>query len=756
MSSRNRGLAMASPPPSDGLMPSSPATMMPPSSPLQEDPSRKRTRRERRKPNLTPRKFRRFFTPRSERLSNAQDGRPALGESSESILNTHLTSPASTMEAPDMSSPIRKPSGASIAFNISPTLESRKRKRTTAANTTVQSEASDLLSSPSISLALGTRTSELNARNLRALGDQIEDATRSKPSLINYFKSNRGGSMPSLDGKLQKPLTRAIATASDDLMIPGYKPKPVMKLRNRGFGAQLLLREQGITPRPGLERIEYPAHDQRSETARFFTRDTDVYTCTSNLARGHTIPFSLASCRSAPITAVGDEEGFIRLFDTTSVPANVSEPNKVAVVIHAHDNAIMDLAFSDNDLRLATACGDCNGKIIDVMSQSVAVELKNGHFQSMRRVEFQPGQANGDILATSDREGRVQIWDIRCSSAPAATFTTLGPHGANTTRDPNMRPLNAKPTNTLGYAHARTVQGDTKGASVTALQWMPAGREHLLLSASEANSCIKLWDTRYIAPRHKPEATPLAITAAPSSHKWRPYGLTSMALSSDASRLYAVCKDSTVYAYSTAHLMLGPAPELSHNPPRQKPGTSRTGLGPLYGFRHPSLNVGSFYVRCALRTHQTGSGSELLAVGSATHSAILFPTDERALREKWDRDSHARNHDWDAGAKTQGPGSGARLPIVRNGTQLADGHRREVTGLSWSNEGKLVTISDDYTVRHWQEDACVGAGDRNEDVPRDARDLRTCGDFGRKRWMAGWARTEEGDWDEDDDDHSEC
>ncbi|CRK32319.1 hypothetical protein BN1708_005710 [Verticillium longisporum] len=747
-SSRTWGRAMASPPPSDGHIPSSPSTMMPPSSPIQEGSSRKRPRRERREPTITPRKFRRFFTPRSERLAIAFDARSILGESSESTLNAaHLTSPASTLEDKldsrsvdshvDASQDARRKTlnlfGGSIDYNNASRREpgetfpdARKRRRT---------EASDLLSSPSIG---SVRTSDLTAHNLRALGAQ----TRSSSTL--GFESK---------------LAQSSHAGSNDAMMHDYKPKPVMKLRNRGFAAQLLLREQGITPRPGLERIDCPAHDQRSETTRFFTRDTDVYTCTSSLGRGHTIPFSLASCHTTPLTAVGDEEGFIRLFDTKSVPVHVSEPTKVKIAVQAHNNAIMDLAFSHNDLRLATACGDHSGKIMDVMSQSIAVELNHGQYQAMRRVKFQPGQANGDVLATSDRDGTIQIWDIRCSTSPAVSFTTMGPRGP-IARDRDLPPSRTRPLNTMLEAHVRVVEGETRGASVTALEWLPAGREHLLLSASEANSCIKLWDTRYVTSSNR-AATPLSATATPSTHAWRPYGLTSMCLSSDASRLYAVCKDSTVYAYSTAHLMLGPAPQLSRNPPRQKLGSASPGLGPLYGFRHPALTVGSFYVRSALRTVGTGNGPELLAVGSATSSAILFPTDERFLREKWDRESHDPNHDWDASARRPGPSSGAaaaaRIPIVHNGTQLADGHQREVTGLSWSNEGKLVTVSDDYTVRHWQEDACEGAGDRTEDVPRDARDLRTCGGFGRKRWMAGWARTEEGaSWDDDDDDHSEC
>lgn len=488
----------------------------------------------------------------------------------------------------------------------------------------------------------------------------------------------------------------------------------------------------------------------------------------AHLTQSNTIPFSLASCHSkppsfisnatsltfadAPLTAIGDEEGFIRFFDTTTTQAGETQKAKVDIIMQGHENAIMDLAFSDDDLRLVSACGDRSGKIFDVMTQSVAAELNGGHFQSMRRVEFQPGRANGSVIATSDRDGKIQIWDLRCCAAPAAAFSTRGPEGVFH-RNRGLSPLWARTTNTIDGAHARTVEGITSPASVTALQYMPPGREHLLLSASEANACIKLWDTRYITPRNRPDATPLAVTAEPATHRWRPYGLTSLALSSDAARLYAVCKDNTVYAYSTSHLMLGHAPELSDRPPRQKAGTAAQGLGPLYGFKHDMFHVKSFYVRCAVRPVSI-TGTELLAVGS-DKCALLFPTDERAMREHWDTQSHlpAAAEPTTAAAGGNSKAMTGQVPIVRNGTPLIRGHRREVTGLSWTNEGKLVTISDDYMARHWQEgddnsvDAANGCG--------PAWDLRTGGEFGGRRHMSGYADVSE-DWDMDDDMHSEC
>lgn len=441
---------------------------------------------------------------------------------------------------------------------------------------------------------------------------------------------------------------------------------------------------------------------------------------------------------------------------------------KVDIHISAHDNAIMDLAFSQDDMRLATACGDRTGKIIDVATQTVAFELAGGHCDSLRQIAFQAGQANGSTLATSDRAGRIQIWDLRCSPMPVNCFSTVTPDGVMH-RNTDIETMFGKTVNTFDNAHERRNNGSTSSASVTAIQWLPAGREHLLLSASEANASIKLWDTRYIKPRRQQAETPLAVTPEPRGHAWRSYGMTSMALSSDAARLYAVCKDSTVYAYSTAHLILGHAPALEDNATKRKPSGSQ-GLGPLFGFKHDLFRAQSFYVKCAIRPSLTAGGPELLAVGSTDSCAVLFPTDERYMRSAWSRNSHILDPSSSAPASTSasfsssapppptpaqasanpffsfscstpsaasGAGS-ASIPIFRSGTALVRGHSREVTTLSWSHEGKLVTASDDYVVRQWQS-----GGDT-------ARHLRTVGEFGGERHLAGWADVG-ADWDVDDD-----
>jgi WD40 repeat protein len=542
----------------------------------------------------------------------------------------------------------------------------------------------------------------------------------------------------------------AVLTECVSQTLEGYEPKPIRKFRNRGLEAHLLDRTHGFASTPGRQHLASPSCDPRAWTSSFYSRIQDSYLCSPLVGHNNTIPFSLASARSASVTAIGDESGYVRFFSTAGSDPS-PDASKVDVNIRLHDNAIMGLDFSDDDMRLASACGDRSARILDVATQSVAAELVEGHWDSIRQIGFQPGRANGSVVATSDRIGCIQIWDLRCSSESVRSFSTRH-NGGIIQRDTRLDRFAVKTVNTIENAHSRTVEGITNPSSVTAIQWMPAGREHLLLTASEANASIKLWDTRYIKPRRQAEDRPLAATPEPSTHAWRSYGITSLALSADAARLYAVCKDSTVYAYSTNHLMLGHAPELVDGAIKRRP-TGAEGLGPLYGLRHDMFRAQSFYVKCAIR--RTPGAPELLAVGSSNHCAVLFPTDERYMRSIWNQRSHLPSEPGPGSGSGSGPiftpsqsfstpssllpGS-SPIPIFREaGTPLIRGHFREVTVLSWSRDGRLVTASDDCFVRQWQEGR---AG--------EAKHLRTVGEFGGERHMAGWADVGP-DWDLDDD-----
>ncbi len=474
------------------------------------------------------------------------------------------------------------------------------------------------------------------------------------------------------------------------------------------------------------------------------------------------------------LVAVGDEDGGVRLLES----AKDEEPefSKAYLKFRPHTNAVLDLAFSADDLLLATASGDQSSLVIDMPTQRATYTLA-GHGSSVKQVCFQPGSPH--VLATSSRDGAVQIWDLRCKGfdAPVRAIkvplepSADCPHGSQTNTKMNW----ARPVNTISEAHRRPLKeqiaatglslpshfdpphnGERLGpdrwgvVSITALHFLNPGREHLLVTASEADASIKLWDLRTTHNHRRGKATPLSSTRPTGAHtKHRHFGVTSLSLSGDSARLYTVCRDNTIYAYSTSHLVLGHSPELSKitSKPRRSGGPEKEGLPPIYGFRHPKFHASTFYVKSTLRLARDDK-TELLAVGSSDGCAVVFPTHERYMQRSNDcrmRPSDPFGWKWPATARTNketGADFTVRLedsiPIYQHGSALIRGHNREVTGMTWTTNGNLVSVSDDYTVRCWRED-----GDGK------ARDLRMGGEREGRRWGCGWAEADE-EWDGDD------
>ncbi|RYP12044.1 hypothetical protein DL765_007504 [Monosporascus sp. GIB2] len=725
-------------------------------------PPRVSNGKEKRNPSITPRKFRRFFTPRSRVSSHVSPARKALQDLAGPALNQRYQTPAP-------SSPLKPLSGEQFEDDYPDRHDDRSAKRRKVQHHTPESSPCR----PALLSGLDTpKSSPCNGPMRKRV---LLSPIRSLNSSQELLESEEDG--------------------SDDDLITGPQPvKRITPLTGRGLAGQLMQRQSGSMPRAGRSYMSYPAADWRIDTADFCSRPDQVHSCISHEGPGRCIPFCAATCHTNSLMAVGDEEGRIRLLDSSG---DASHPfSDIHLTFPAHPNAIIDVAFSNDDYLLATASGDQTGRVIDMMTQTPIAVLQH-HTASLKQVRFQPGKANSSVLATSSRDGSVQIWDLRCFGGPVQDIPP--PQGRESTlgfRRP--QPKHGCAVNSLYNAHARTQRqtqqaftvgpGDTPSrgelpgrigdVSVTALQFLPPGREFLLLTACESDTSIKLWDVRSIHTSRQKTPSPLSVTAPPASHSnWRPFGISSLALNTDGSRLYAVCKDNTVYAYSTAHLMLGHAPELSTRngePARRRYGAvTQQGLGPLYGFRHPLFHAASFYVKCAVRPAREGR-SELLAVGSSDSRAILFPTDERHFAD----DLHAASMgalslENSTIATTTNPCptmdhlSGTRrplfgrnnsslatlasfsasnsninsdIPIVRNaGTPLVRGHDREVGAVAWTAEGKLVTVGDDFSIRCWGEDR------------ERAADLRTGGETGGRRWGCGWADVGD-DWDASDDD----
>lgn len=444
-----------------------------------------------------------------------------------------------------------------------------------------------------------------------------------------------------------------------------------------------------------------------------------------------------------------------------------------------HDNAVMDLAFSSDHRLLASASGDQTTRILDMFSQQEVHRLA-GHTSSIKRVQFQPS-SNDNVIATCSRDGSIKLWDLRCSGS---TYSMLDlqpsvsldgqPTSAsdravyvpmiNGIRDAHAGkfPFLRKPTVTTTAQRRKETYTRRDDVSVTTIAFLSSDRDHLLTSASEADACIKLWDTRMSYSSRSANPLPVSTTLPPASHEsHRQFGVTSISFSHDFSRLYTVCRDHTVYAYSTSHLVLGAnAPELLSHPSthhsaalstsrgRMNNGTNAAGLGPLYGYRHPRLQVGSFYVRLSVRSaNPSSSNTPLLAVGSSDNCPILIPTSESYL--PYLPKSHSsdpapsssryrlRNPSSSGSFSLSNVNPASDTPIYVLGTPLIEGHSKEVTGVTWTSEGSLASIGDDFAARLWREDA------------KEAREVRESGGKGGRRWMTGWADMGE-TWDGDE------
>ena len=479
---------------------------------------------------------------------------------------------------------------------------------------------------------------------------------------------------------------------------------------------------------------------------------------------------------------MGDEEGGVRLLE--SAKDSLPGFRKSYLSFRPHTNAILDLAFSSDDLLLATASGDQTSHIVDMPTQRIISTL-SGHVSSVKQICFQPCSSN-NVIATSSRDGSVQIWDLRCKGVdmPQVRIKVSldGPAEPRVGTEMQKKVIYRCPVNVIGDGHAarnylgavipalnkylRTADSPSKfepvtgrrgDVSITSLAFLGDSHPHLLITGSEANASVKLWDLRNTYNARRGHATPVSFTRQPESHsRYRQYGLTSIAVSGDSGRLYTLSRDNTVYVYSTSHLILGSATELERCPARipvkRSAAQEKEGLGPLYSFRHPMMHAATFYIKLAIRPARANQ-SELLAVGSSDSCAVVFPTSERHMRGRAYPEFEPADippmmfASFPSTPTFLTPMStpsfpphrlNDTIPIYRHGSALVQGHKNEVTGVAWSSAGELISIGDDFRARVWRENHM------------EARMLRTNGERGGARWGKGWAEAES-NWDDDEE-----
>ena len=644
-----------------------------------------RATRVKRPPPVTPRRFRKFFAPNISKKPQITGKKPrkVLQDLRSSSLNTRNSERRTSSNAKITEfKPIPEDTDEDVAVFSSP---SRKRKLDFSLSSPAFSHDSSPIKRPAL---------------------EHNRVSRSPPAKALIYR----------DGDEEAETEEEV---DDDIIAEDY---PMIKRFQRlSTSASLLgLRISG-RHRTRIE-VEHSC-DYLDEIANFYSKD--MHKVYGSDGRTMTLPFCVTACNTNSLVAIGDEDGGIGLVDSSSTDSTGF--SKAYITLTPHTNAVMDLDFSEDDNYIATASGDQTCHIVDVHTQKAILCLAD-HENSLRRVQFQPG-SNSKSLVTCSRDGSLNIWDLRSTTSTRPTRLNCVHRQDGSTVDYDF----GKSKDRLHNAHGFTMPGrKTPHAiatqrlshpSVTSCVFLPSS-SHLFATSSEVEATIRLWDIRATSSPRTRKPTPISETLPPPSHSTRrAFGITSLAASTTGSTLYALCRDSTVYAYSTAHLILGHAPEFDTSISARKYIQPKPALGPLYGFRHPQLQINSFYPKVSVRKADPGRGhAELLAIGSSDSCAMLFPTSPRYLNKG-----------------TEVPGSREKdgVPVYGCGVPLVRGHTKEVTGVSWTVGGELVTVADDFTARCWREDAGM------------ARNLRVGGEGEGRRWGKGWAELPAGCvWDE--------
>ncbi|KIV93448.1 hypothetical protein PV10_04661 [Exophiala mesophila] len=683
--------------------------------PPTENRSPRRSQRVKKNPSVTPKRFTKFFTPRHRNVQRAaRASRKALQELSSARLNSRADT-VSQLQLPSHDDADRPAKKRRLSFSSIASIPSSPIKR---AEKHDQSYLNPQHDDPCIE----------TDNDDDDFGDDCHD--------------------------------------EDQHDIPRIYPPRILPYRTISSSASILSKQLGGRTAVG------ETNDSRlweHDTAHFYSSPGDVCNYSGTLPASAALPFCVASFNNTPLVAVADEDGNVRIHNAWDEVRNKGYVKFPTVIKtwRAHDNAIMDLEISSDDKLIASASGDQTSHIYNI-DRGVSVYNLLGHTGSVKRIQFQPGSGN-QILASCSRDGTVCMWDLR---SPQIEGPTLMTKMSRLEREIWSQTKQISPENEITEAHTSfdkykksrgkrqsgTVAGRAEFA-ITTCTFISESRAHLLATASENDAIIKLWDMRTsFTQTNRP--TPVSITQEPASHaQHRQFGVTSIAMSSDSSRLYSACRDHTIYAYSTSHLVLGGAPEMSAcSTARSKPlKTSRPGLGPLYGFRHPDLRVATFYDKLAVRSSQleqhteNGNSAEMIAIGSGQECAVVFPTNERYLNKASQQSSPLESRsnprltrlssmsDRVAGKVSVAEEDMDDFPIYHHGTALVGGHTKEVTAVAWANNGNLITVADDYTSRCWRWN------------PEKARALRLNTDRDMARHNSGWAAVRP-EFDDDDDD----
>ncbi|XP_023013694.2 WD40 domain-containing protein denticleless isoform X1 [Leptinotarsa decemlineata] len=243
-------------------------------------------------------------------------------------------------------------------------------------------------------------------------------------------------------------------------------------------------------------------------------RDTPIFTCKFSPQEGN-----------EHFLALANEDGKLAVQDIQS---------KERYGVHAHNNAIFDLAWMFDRMKLVTASGDHTSKMYDIGNGEITAErMFCGHTRSVKTVAFRKDDSN--VFATGGRDGNIILWDTRTetnSFIGRADGIISNSHTSRVFTPSKSRKKFSTPTNS-----------GTK--SVTGLVFQET---NTLISCGAGDGILKIWDLRKNYTIHKREAAPKTTIPYPGISAKN--GYSSIIIDNEGIKLYANCLDNTIYCYN--------------------------------------------------------------------------------------------------------------------------------------------------------------------------------------------------------------
>ena len=172
---------------------------------------------------------------------------------------------------------------------------------------------------------------------------------------------------------------------------------------------------------------------------------------------------------------------------------NIRPITHISSSLEGHTQAVLDIAFSPNNVYLASCSGDCTIIIWEVGTEMPYITLK-GHKNWVLTVAWSPDSSK---LASADNSGLIIVWNINNIRKKKDEFLKL--------QDQESASMGEFSSKLIGHSNF-----------VTSLIWQPyhLDQKSLRLVSSSKDYSIRFWDTQNgqclsIGLRHKKSVTQL-------------------------------------------------------------------------------------------------------------------------------------------------------------------------------------------------------------------------------------------------------